>query len=52
MTSLSSNLVNSLAEGIHKVKCIYGHDGKKCETFGLNTKIVIVFFNTKTLEII
>ena len=25
-----SNLVNNLAEGIHKIKCKYGHD-KNCD---------------------
>ena len=30
-TSLS-NLANNLSEGIHKFKCKYGHDDKKCET--------------------
>ena len=32
MISLLSNLVNNLFEGIHKIKCKYGHDDKKCET--------------------
>ena len=31
MTSSLSNLVNTLFEGIHKIKCRYGHDDKKCE---------------------
>ena len=31
MTS-SSNLVDNIAEGIHKVKCKYGYYNKKCET--------------------
>ena len=29
MASSLSNLVNDIAEGIHKVKCKYGHDYKK-----------------------
>ena len=29
------NLVNNFAEGIHKIKCKYGNDGKKCETCGI-----------------
>ena len=33
-----SNLVNNLAEGIHKVKPKYGHDDKKCETCGIKYK--------------
>ena len=34
MTGLLSNLVNNLAERILKIKSKYGHDNKKCETFG------------------
>ena len=37
MASSLSNLVN-LAEGIHKIKCKYGHDNKKCETYGTKCK--------------
>ena len=33
-----SNLVNNLAEEIHKNKCNYGHDDKKCETWGTELK--------------
>ena len=33
-----SNLVNNLSEGIHKIKCKYGHDDKKCETCGIKYK--------------
>ena len=29
ITSSLSNLVNNLSEGIHKIKCKYGHDDKK-----------------------
>ena len=32
MASSSSNLVNNLSEGIHRIKCKYGHDDKRCET--------------------
>ena len=31
MASLLSNLVNDLAEGIHRIKCKYEHDNKKCK---------------------
>ena len=34
MTSSLSNLVDNLSEEIHKIKCLYGHDNKKCETCG------------------
>ena len=30
VASSLSNLVNNLFEGIHKIKCNYGHDDKKC----------------------
>ena len=29
MASLLSNLVNNLSEGIHRIKCKFGHDDKK-----------------------
>ena len=32
MASSFPSLVNNLSEGIHTVKCKYGHDDKKCET--------------------
>ena len=32
MASSLSSLVNNLSEGIHKTKCKYRHDDKKCET--------------------
>ena len=38
MTSSSSNLVNNRSEGIHRIKCKYGHDDKKCETCGIKYK--------------
>ena len=38
MASSLSNLVNNLAEEIHKIKCKYGHNDKKCETFGIKYK--------------
>ena len=35
MASSLSNLGNNLCERIHKTKCKYGHDDKKCETCGI-----------------
>ena len=32
MASSLSNLVNNLSEGIHRIKCKFRHDHKKCET--------------------
>ena len=33
-----SNLVNNLSEGIHKIKCKYEHDDKRCETYRIKYK--------------
>ena len=53
MTRPLSNLVNNLAEAIHKTKCKYGHDDKKCEKLvKLNIEITNVFLNTQALEMI
>ena len=38
MESSLSSLVNNLPEGIHKIKCKYRHDGKKCESGGIKYK--------------
>ena len=38
MASSLSNLVNNLSGGIHRIKCKYGHDDEKCETFGIKNK--------------
>ena len=33
-----SNVVNNLSEGIHKTKCKYSDDTKKCKTCGIKYK--------------
>ena len=33
-----SHLVNNLSEGIHIIKCKFGHSDKKCETYGIKYK--------------
>ena len=38
MASSLSNLVNNLAEGIHKIKGKYRHDHEKCETYEIKYK--------------
>ena len=38
VASLLSNLVNNLAEGIHKIKYKYGYNNKKCKTFRVKFK--------------
>ena len=35
MASSLSNLVNNLSEEIHKIKCKYRHNDKKCEICGI-----------------
>ena len=38
MASSLSNLVNNLSEGIHRIKCKFGHNDKKCETCRIKYK--------------
>ena len=38
MASSLSNLANNLFDGIHRIKCKYGHDDKKCETCRIKYK--------------
>ena len=38
MASSLSNLVNNHSEGIHRIKCEFGHSDKKCATFGIKYK--------------
>ena len=35
MASSLSDPVNNFSEGIHRIKCTYGHDDIKCETCGI-----------------
>ena len=45
MISSLPNFVNNLAEGIHIIKCKYGHNNETC---GNKYKNVSVFLNTQT----
>ena len=38
MASSLSNLDNNHSEGIHRIKCEFGHSDKKCATFGIKYK--------------
>ena len=38
MASSLSNLVDKVSEGIHRIKCKYDHDDKKCDTCGIKYK--------------
>ena len=46
MVSSLSNLLNNLSEGIHEIKCKYGHNDKKLKLAELNISIPTVFLNT------
>ena len=38
MTGSLSNLVKNQSEGIYRIKHKYGHDDKKCKTYGIKYK--------------
>ena len=47
------NLVDNLAEEIHKIKCKFKHDNKKnLKRVELNTKILSVALNIQALKMI
>ena len=47
MASSLPNPVNRLAEGIHRIRCKFGHDNKKyLKHVELNISIATVFLNT------
>ena len=48
MASSISTLVNKLSEGIHKIKCKYGHDNENVKLLELHTKYATDFLNTHT----
>ena len=52
MTSSLSNLVNNFAEVIHKIKCKYKNNDKKCETCEINANNSTASLNTKTLKMV
>ena len=43
MPSSLSNLVSNLSEVIHKIKCKYGFNDKKCEVCGIKYKYCVCF---------
>ena len=48
-----SNLVTNLSEGIHGIKCKFGHEDKKCETCEIKYQsIATVSLNTQILKMI
>ena len=50
MASSLSNLVNNLFEEIHKIKCKYRHDDKKCKTYGIKYKYCDCFLEYKNFK--
>ena len=53
MASSLSNLVNNLSEGIHRIKCKFGHNDKKnVKLVELNISISTVFSNMQNLKMI
>ena len=57
MARSSSNLVNNFSEGIHRIKCKFGHDDKKCGTCRIKYKYYDCFleytnFNDNLIEYI
>ena len=44
------NLVNNLSEGIHRIKCKYQHNDKKCETCRINYKYCHCFLEYANLK--
>ena len=50
MASSLSNLVNTLSVGIHRVKCKYGYDDKKCQTCRIKYKYCDCFLENPNFK--
>ena len=50
MANSLSNLVNNLSERIHRVKCKFGYNDKKCETCGIKCKYLDGFLEFASLK--
>ena len=50
MPSSLSNLVNNLSERIHRIKCKFGHNDKKCETCRIRYKYCDYFLEYANLK--
>ena len=50
MASSLSNLINNLSEAIHEIKCKYGHDNKKYETWKVKYKYCNCFLEYTSLK--
>ena len=47
MANSLPNHVNNLFEVVHRIKCKFGHDGKKCEICGIKYKYCDCFVEHK-----
>ena len=50
MASLLPVLANNLSKAIHRVKCKFGHDDKKCETCRIKYKNCDCFFEYRNFK--
>ena len=50
MASSLPNLINNLAETIHKIKCKYGQNDKKCDAFRIKYKDCGCFLEYKNFK--
>ena len=50
MATSLSNLVNNLSKGIHRFKCNYEHDDKKCKTCGIKCKYCNCVLENKNFQ--
>ena len=50
MASSLSILVNNFSEGIHKIKCKYGHNSKKCKTCRMKYKYCDCFHEYRNFK--
>ena len=51
MASSLSNLVNIFSEGVHRIKCKFGHDDEKYETCGIKYKYCDYFFEYRNFKV-
>ena len=50
MASSLSSLANNLSEGIHRIKCKFGHDDKKCEACRIKYEFCSCFLEYANLK--
>ena len=50
VASLLSNYANNFSEGNHRIKCKFGRNNKKCETYGIKYKYCDCFLECTKFE--